>query len=52
MTTIKDLEKRIKKLEGKVLTQGRVIERVLDFLKDLGYEVSGLLEQRKKTRSN
>ena len=47
MATAKDLEKRINRLEERVLIQAKVIERLLDFLKDMGYEVSTLRPEKK-----
>lgn len=47
MATVKDLKKQINRLQERVLVQGEVIERLLDFLRDMGYEVSTLRPGKK-----
>jgi len=42
MATIKDLEKRVKKLEEKVSNQEKIIKKLLalsNMMKDMGYKV-------------
>ena len=50
MATIRDLEKRIKKLEERVSVQGEIVKEILDFLHEIGYAVPRFSEKTRKGR--